>query len=170
MPLDAEALDAEAFGAGAFGAGTFEAGALDAKALNPVATASDAADRVSPADRRRRRGLVAESWGRAAEASVASAYAARGGVILARRRRTAAGEIDLVVRDGGVIAFVEVKARRRRRDALEAMSPARWRRLAAASELYLGEEGLGAVDARIDLATVDGDGRVAVMENVSLDF
>lgn len=127
-----------------------------------------------PADpsaaRRRRRGQKADAWGRAAEEVVAQAYSADGGQIIATRWRTAAGEIDLVVRSGATLVFVEVKARRNGRDALEAMSPARWRRLATAAEAFVAEQGDPLADIRIDLATMDRSGAVTILENVSVDF
>ena len=119
---------------------------------------------------RSRRGRVADAWGRAAEESVARVYAERGAEIVALRKRTPAGEIDLIVRQAGVVAFVEVKARKRDHDALVAMPPARWRRLALAAEMYLADIGDPFADFRIDLATVDGSGAVSVHENVSFDF
>jgi len=57
-------------------------------------------------DRRRR-----EGWGRKAESLAAFALRLKGYRVLARRLRTPAGEIDLIVRRGATIAFVEVKAR-----------------------------------------------------------
>lgn len=119
---------------------------------------------------RSRRGRVADAWGRAAEESVARVYRDRGGEIIALRKRTPAGEIDLIVKQDGVMAFVEVKARKRSHDALVAMSTDRWRRLALAAEMYLSDIGDPLADFRIDLATVDGAGAVSVHENVSFDF
>lgn len=49
--------------------------------------------------------------GRAGEAAAEAALARAGCRVLERRFRTRAGEIDLIVLDGDVIVFVEVKAR-----------------------------------------------------------
>jgi putative endonuclease len=52
-----------------------------------------------------------------------------------------AGEIDLVMRDGDELVFVEVKARRGERAgrAEEAISPAKARKLLAAGEWYVSD-------------------------------
>jgi putative endonuclease len=57
--------------------------------------------------------------------------------ILARRYRTKVGEIDLVARRGGVLAFVEVKRRARAADALEAVTPRSQARIRRAAELFV---------------------------------
>jgi len=57
--------------------------------------------------------------------------------ILARRYRTKVGEIDLVARRGGIVAFVEVKRRDTAADALEAVSPRSRARIRRAAELFL---------------------------------
>jgi putative endonuclease len=53
------------------------------------------------------------SWefGRGAEALVEQAYTAAGWRVLARNWRAGAREIDLIVRRGRLVAFVEVRAR-----------------------------------------------------------
>ncbi len=51
------------------------------------------------------------SRGRMAEDYVAKYLSQRGCEILARNYTIRGGEIDLIVRDGGCVAFVEVKAR-----------------------------------------------------------
>jgi len=57
--------------------------------------------------------------------------------VLARRYKTKVGEIDLVVRRGGVVAFVEVKRRQNLAAGLEAVTPGARRRIGRAAELYL---------------------------------
>lgn len=59
------------------------------------------------ADAARRRGEI----GLRAEEAVAAFFEARGATVLARRLRVGRDEIDLVVRDGDVVALVEVRAR-----------------------------------------------------------
>lgn len=114
-----------------------------------------------------RRGQRAERWGRAAEEALEAHYQAIGGEIVARRARTAAGEIDLVVRLGGMLAFVEVKARKTMAAALSAVSPKDWVRRGAAAEAFAAASGhLG--DMRLDLAAMDRNGAVQVIENASL--
>ena len=67
--------------------------------------------------------------------------------IVARRYRTAAGEIDLVVRRGRVLAFVEVKARGQLADAAEALGTRQQQRIARAAGQFLA--------ARPDLARLE---------------
>lgn len=115
---------------------------------------------------RAQKGRRAEIWGRAAEDAAADWYRARGGRVVARRKRTAAGEIDLAVKLGEVLAIVEVKGRKTIESALCAATPAKWRKLGAAAEIFAAE--IGAGDLRLDLAAVGGDGRVSVVENVGM--
>jgi len=77
-----------------------------------------------------RAGLRAELW-------AAALLIFKGYRILARRMKTRAGEIDLIVRRGGTLVFVEVKARGAMGDAAEALSLRQRERLARAAELYL---------------------------------
>lgn len=70
---------------------------------------------------------------------VADWYGAQGFTILARRLRTASGELDLVVADGTTLAFVEVKARARLTMAIEAVTPRQQRRLAGAAAVVLAQ-------------------------------
>ncbi len=137
-----------------------------APARTAPAKARSAPDGRRKPGRAHARGVRADQWGRAAEDVAADWYRARGGRIVARRKRTAAGEIDLVVELGEILAIVEVKARRSVEAALAAARPAQWRRLGLAAEIVADE--LGANDLRLDLAAVDGNGTVAVVENVGM--
>jgi putative endonuclease len=56
--------------------------------------------------------------------------------ILDRRFKAGAGELDIVATRGRLIVFVEVKARAGFDDALEAVSAAAARRIAAAAEIW----------------------------------
>jgi putative endonuclease len=56
-------------------------------------------------------GRAAQALGYAAEAWVARALEAAGWVVLDRNVEGAGGELDLIVARGGVLRFVEVKAR-----------------------------------------------------------
>lgn len=57
--------------------------------------------------------------------------------ILARRAKTASGEIDLVVRKGRRLSFVEVKARPTFEAAEHAIEPAQRERIFRAADLWL---------------------------------
>ena len=78
-----------------------------------------------------------ERGGRLAEGWAAWSLRLRGYRVLARRFRTPVGEIDLVVRRGRCVAFVEVKARRDSADALDALGPRQRARIARAAEWFL---------------------------------
>lgn len=100
---------------------------------------------------------AAERRGRRAEALVAIAYALRGYQILARRFRAPGGEIDLVVRKGRLIAFVEVKQRRDTDAAILAVTPANRRRLEQAGRNFLARRPQFAEFAvRYDIAAASG--------------
>lgn len=116
-------------------------------------------------------GAVAYHAGLAAEEAVARRYVGAGGALAARRWRGRSGEIDLVVRDrAGNVVFVEVKHSRSHDAAALHLGAAQLRRICSAAEEFLAGEPAGLATAcRIDLALVDGQGRIAVIENVFPD-
>jgi putative endonuclease len=57
--------------------------------------------------------------------------------ILARRYRTKMGEIDLVARRGGTVAFIEVKHRSDLAAGLEAVTPQSQLRIRRSAELFI---------------------------------
>ena len=75
--------------------------------------------------------------GHAAEALAAALLLAKGFRLLARRYKTPLGEIDLIVKRGRLIAFVEVKARLSEADGLEAVGRQSERRIVDAADLWL---------------------------------
>jgi putative endonuclease len=95
-----------------------------------------------------RRGLFGETL-------AAWLYRARFHRVLARRYRTPAGEIDLIVRRGRTIVFVEVKHRPTAEEALDAIGPLSRRRIARAAELWLAAHPDAAgFDLRFDLVII----------------
>lgn len=103
----------------------------------------------------------AEACGRHAEAAAEAALAAEGFRPLARRIRTGAGEIDLVMEHAGLLVFVEVKARPSLAEAAFALGPRQQARLMAAAEAWMAANpGHGAAGVRFDLLLVDAAGRV----------
>jgi putative endonuclease len=101
----------------------------------------------------------AESYGRDAEARAARALEDDGFVILARRRRTEVGEIDLVTRRGALTVIVEVKARGRAAEAAETVSSRQRARLLAATEALMAEEpGWFGAELRFDVIVMGRDG------------
>lgn len=77
---------------------------------------------------------IAERKGRRGEGWAAFWFRLHGWRVLARRLKTSRGEIDLVVRRGRTIAFVEVKWRTRGELLDTAIDDYRLRRVAAAAE------------------------------------
>jgi putative endonuclease len=78
-----------------------------------------------------------ERRGRRAETLAAAFLLMKGYRIVARRYRTPSGEIDLVVRRGGTVAFVEVKARADRDIAAAAIAARQQRRITAADAFFV---------------------------------
>ncbi|MFN3955841.1 MAG: YraN family protein [Pararhodobacter sp.] len=114
----------------------------------------------------------AESYraGQSAEAQVARHYAARGLVEVARRWRGRGGEIDLILREnlpaGVGHVFVEVKKSRDFARAAERLNARQIARLQRAAEEFLaGLPGGLALPARFDVALVDGQGQIHIIEN-----
>lgn len=91
----------------------------------------------SPSRRKNPDRLQAELLGRRGEDLAAWFLRAKLYRVLERRYKTPVGEIDLVVARFGVIAFVEVKARQRRADELDALLHVNRRRLLRAAQYYL---------------------------------
>ncbi len=77
---------------------------------------------------------AAERRGRTAEALAALWLQLHGWRILARRARVPGGEVDLVMRRGRTLAFVEVKARATATSAAWSLDEYRLRRVVAAAE------------------------------------
>ena len=94
---------------------------------------------------------LAEKRGRDGETRAAVWLRAKGWQILDRRVKTPAGEIDIVARRGGVIAFVEVKWRRRRADLDHAVDEHRLSRVAAAVEAVAHHYAGSGEDIRLDV-------------------
>ena len=85
--------------------------------------------------------------GAAAEDLAARLLKRRGYSILARNVKSKVGEIDIVADDGGVLCFVEVRARRDG-TAAESVGATKRRRLMRAAEQYLASRGRGSATQR----------------------
>lgn len=94
---------------------------------------------------------LAEREGRDGEGRAALWLQAKGWRILARRRKTPLGEIDLVAKRGKVIAFVEVKWRKAAGELDFAVDEHRLGRVAAAAEAVAHEYATSGEDIRIDV-------------------
>ncbi|KAA5803786.1 YraN family protein [Alkalicaulis satelles] len=107
-----------------------------------------------PAGTRRDR-RAAERRGRRAEALAALWLQLTGWRILARRARTAAGELDLVARRGDVLAFIEVKERATVEAGLEAVGTRQRARLIRAGSLWRARrDDLARLQPRYDLMVI----------------
>ncbi len=116
--------------------------------------------------RRAARGLANYHAGHAAEGSVARHYEGLGIPITVRNWRGSGGEIDLIGRLGDQVIVVEVKQSRSHDLAASHVTQAQVARIFATVEEFLGGEPKGLLtDVRIDLALVDGQGRIEVLEN-----
>lgn len=104
--------------------------------------------------------------GLAAEEQVAQLYTRSGREVCARRWRGSAGEIDLIARDGAEVIFVEVKQSKTHAQAAEHLTPRQMQRIYnAGSEFLAGEPRGQMTDVRIDVALVDAQGRIELLEN-----
>jgi putative endonuclease len=121
-------------------------------------------DALSPL--RRARGRTNQRNGADAESRAAHALEHDGWQILARRKRTAAGEIDLVARKQGhgvppLLAFIEVKRSAQLAEAAAMLGARQKARLLAAAEILLAEHPDWQGDQiRFDVLLVDTGGRI----------
>ena len=100
--------------------------------------------------RKAHRGSVAYHAGLAAEGRIAQDYERRGFAVARQRWRGKSGEIDLIVRDGDGLIFIEVKQSRNFERAALSLGAAQMRNL---------------TDVRFDVALVNGHGETQIIEN-----
>lgn len=119
-----------------------------------------------PVASRQRRGLKSYLAGEAAETAVAKLYEQNGAQLLARRWRGQAGEIDIVLRQGADLIFVEVKSARCLDRALHALQPRQIERICLSALEFADDQPGGTLsNMRFDLAAVDGAGQIHIVEN-----
>ena len=94
---------------------------------------------------------AADAVGRRGEDYAAAWLERRGWTVLARRVRTKAGEVDLVARREGLVAFVEVKVRATAAELDHAIDEHRLARVAAAAELLMERFAEPGEDIRVDV-------------------
>lgn len=104
---------------------------------------------AGPADARARGARI--------ERFAADWLAARGLTLEAANQHARGGELDLVMRDGTTLVFVEVRHRTDARHGhpLETITPAKRRRLIQAARFYLQRNGLSCA-CRFDVLAVTG--------------
>ncbi len=104
--------------------------------------------------------------GLCAEDSVSLAYSRSGHRIVARRWRGSAGEIDLIARNGDQVVFIEVKKSRSHAAAAEQLTSRQMQRICQTAAEFLGGEPAGQdTDTRFDVALVDAEGKIEILEN-----
>ena len=97
---------------------------------------------------------AAENRGREGERRAAWWLWLKGWKLLDRRVRTPAGEVDLVVRKGNLVAFVEVKTRATVAELDFAIDERRLSRVAAAAEVLMERYAGPADDIRVDVILI----------------
>lgn len=97
-----------------------------------------------------------QSLGRRGEDLACAELEKRGYVIVDRRFRTRCGELDIVARDGGVLVFVEVKARSGGNfgTPLESVTWQKRQRLSQMAASYLCARRLTCVACRFDVVSI----------------
>ena len=112
------------------------------------------------------RGKTAYHAGLAAEEQVSQLYDRSGRPVIARRWRGSIGEIDLIVREGATVVFIEVKKSSTHALAAEHLTWAQAQSIMATATEFVGGEPAGQLtDMRFDVALVDGQGRIEIIEN-----
>lgn len=116
---------------------------------------------------RSERGQRAYQSGLSAEKAVECHYQRRGFETAARRwRRRGVGELDLVMRDGEALIFVEVKKSRDFTRAAEALTSRQMARLFDGASAFMAGEPMGELtECRFDVALVNGQGEIQILEN-----
>lgn len=99
------------------------------------------------------------------EAQAAAWYEANGYEVVARNWRCPDGELDLVVRRGRDLVFVEVKTRTTDRFGIpaEAVTPTKQRRLRGLAARYLADTGTRSDELRFDVVAILA-GKLEVIE------
>lgn len=115
---------------------------------------------------RQYRGERAYVSGAAAEVAVRRAYEAHGYDVVAERWRGQSGEIDLILRAGAQLVFVEVKQSKTHAKAAQHLSTAQQARIYQAAEEFLScSPDTSGCDMRFDAALVDEQGQIEILEN-----
>jgi len=112
----------------------------------------------------------ADSRGREGEAEAAMFLTQQGWRVVAERVKTKAGEIDLVARRTGLVAFVEVKWRARAASLGDAIDERRLKRVAAAVEIVWQDYATDGEDIRIDVILLAPGRKPTHIENAWMPF
>ncbi|OFW28561.1 MAG: YraN family protein [Acidobacteria bacterium RIFCSPLOWO2_02_FULL_65_29] len=90
----------------------------------------------------------------------------RGYLVMERRYRRRAGEIDIIARDGETMVFVEVKAREGKDfgDAAESITPRKRRRMTHVAIDYLARSHIAECPCRFDVVAIQMGNGLPVIE------
>ena len=113
---------------------------------------------------------AADAAGRRGERLAAWWLRLKGWEILDRRVRTKAGEVDLIARRDGVVAFVEVKLRATAAELDLAIDERRLARVAAAAEVLMERYATAGEDIRIDVILLAPGERPRHIENAWIGY
>ena len=109
--------------------------------------------------------------GQAAELQVARHYERDGWRVLEHRFKSAAGEIDLVLRRNDTVLFVEVKRARAHDIAASRISLQQIARINQSAEIFVTEHLSGQnFEMRLDVALVDQKGEIQIIPNALAGF
>ena len=109
--------------------------------------------------------------GQAAELQVARHYERDGWRVLEHRFKSAAGEIDLVLRRQDTVLFVEVKRARTHDIAASRISLQQIARINQSAEIFVSEHLSGQnFELRLDAALVDQKGEIQIIPNALAGF
>lgn len=121
---------------------------------------------MTSSNSQKHRGAMSFYAGLAAEDRIAQDYERRGFAVIQQRWRGKGGEIDLIVKDGDGLIFVEVKQSRSFERAAQRVSREQMRRIYSCAEEFLGTQPLGSLtDVRFDVALMNGHGETQIIEN-----
>ena len=112
----------------------------------------------------------ADQRGREAEAQAAMRLTQQGWRIVAERVKIKAGEIDLIAKRPGLVAFVELKWRARAASLGDAIDERRLTRVAKAAEVVAHEYARNGEDIRVDVILLAPGRKPTHIENASMPF
>ena len=109
-------------------------------------------------------------FGKEAEREAEKLLKRNGYKIVERNYHCRAGEIDIVAKEGDILIFCEVKARRGKSfgSALESITPSKIKKLRLAADDYMTKKKLHGTDCRFDVVTIDmgeGDPSMELIRN-----
>lgn len=111
-------------------------------------------------------GSVSYHKGVLAEDQVARRYYGEGYFFCARRWRGKYGEIDIILRKENVVVFAEVKCAKTHQIAAERLTHRQIKRIWACANEFLATEPYGFdAEYRFDVALVDAQGKIEIVEN-----